>query len=82
MSRRSAKRRDDASAPRLNAVEGFFSAITRRSIRRGAFASVADLQEAISRYIAAHNKASYPFLWTTCARAIFDKLANVPVPSV
>jgi hypothetical protein len=47
---------------------------------RGAFA--ADLQEAIARYIAAHNKASQPFVWTTSAKAIFDKLANVPVPSV
>ena len=70
------------SASWLNAVEGFFSAITRRRIRRGAFASVADLQDAIARYIAAHNKASKPFVWTTSAKAIFDKLAKVPVPSV
>jgi hypothetical protein len=33
--------------PWLNAVEGFFSAITRRQIRRGAFHSVDDLQNAI-----------------------------------
>ena len=70
------------SASWLNAVEGFFSAITRRRIRRGAFASVADLQDAIARYIAAHNKASKPFVWTTSAKAIFDKLAKVPVASV
>ena len=70
------------SASWLNAVEGFFSAITRRRIRRGAFASVADLQDAITRYIAAHNKASKPFVWTTSAKAIFDKLAKVPVSSV
>ncbi len=50
------------SASWPNAVGGFFSAITRRRIRRGAFASVAALQEAIARYIAAHNEASYPFL--------------------
>jgi transposase len=66
------------SASWLNAVEGFFSAITRRRIRRGAFASVADLQDAIARYIDAHNKASKPFVWTTSAKAIFDRLAQIP----
>jgi transposase len=35
------------SASWLNAVEGFFSTIPRRRIRRGVFQSVADLQEAI-----------------------------------
>ena len=45
-------------------------------------ASVADLQDAITRYIAAHNKASKPFVWTTSAKAIFNKLAKVPVSSV
>jgi len=70
------------SASWLNAVEGFFSAITRRRIRRGAFASVADLQDAIARYIAAHNKAPRPFAWTTSATAIFHKLAHTPAPSV
>jgi hypothetical protein len=39
----------------LNAVEGFFSAITRRQIRRGAFHSVDDLQNAIKRYIDART---------------------------
>jgi transposase len=43
------------SASWLNAVEGFFSAITRRQIRRGALHSVDDLQNAIKRYIDAHN---------------------------
>ena len=37
------------SASWLNAVEGFFSTITRRKIRRGVFKSVADLEEAIKR---------------------------------
>jgi hypothetical protein len=48
----------------LNAVEGFFSTITRRKIRPGVFKSVADLEGAISRYIKAHNKTSKPFEWT------------------
>ena len=52
------------SASWLNAVEGFFSAITRRQIRRGAFHSVNDLRNAISRYIDAHNSDCRPFVWT------------------
>ena len=56
--------------------------MTRRRSRRGAFGSVDDLQDAITRYIDAHNEASEPFVWTTTAKAIFDKLAKVPEPSV
>ena len=70
------------SASWLNAVEGFFSTITRRKIRRGVFKSVADLEDAIARYIKQHNKTSKPFVWTTSASAIFEKLAQIPEPSV
>jgi transposase len=52
------------SASWLNAVEGFFSVITRRRIRRGAFQSVVDLQAAINRYIREHNDDPKPFTWT------------------
>jgi transposase len=53
------------SASWLNAVEGFFSIITRRRIRRGVFKSVSDLQDAIRAYIREHNaKAAKPFVWT------------------
>ncbi len=69
------------SASWINAVEGFFSIITRRSIRRGVFKSVADLQDAIARYIRAHNKAAKPFVWTKPADAIFAKLDRLPAPS-
>ena len=44
------------SASWLNAVEGFFSTITRRKICHGVFKSVADLQDAIKRYVKAHNQ--------------------------
>src|SRR5436189_183379 len=50
------------SASWLNAVEGFFSIITRRQIRRGIFKSVADLEEAIRQYIREHNRSSKPFV--------------------
>jgi len=69
------------SASWINAVEGFFSIITRRSIRRGVFKSVANLQDAITSYIRAHNKTAKPFVWTKPAETIFAKLKRLPVPS-
>ena len=70
------------SASWINAVEGFFSAITRRRIRRGVFKSVPDLQDAITRYIRDHNKAAKPFAWAKPADGILGKLARLPAPSV
>ena len=46
------------SASWLNAVAGFFSAPTRRRLRRGSFTGVVDLQAAIKRYIAEHNQCA------------------------
>jgi transposase len=54
----------------LNAVETFFSALTRRRIRRGSFHSIVDLQAAINRYIAEHNDDPKPFTWTKPAAQI------------
>ena len=48
----------------LNAVESFFSAMTRRRLRRGVFRSLVDLQAAIHRYLAEHNADPKPFVWT------------------
>jgi len=61
------------SASWLNAVENFFSMITREHIRRGVFRSIADLQAAINSYLAEHNASPKPFVWTKSAEAI---LAN------
>jgi len=69
------------SASWLNAVEGFFSVITRRRIRRGVFKSVADLEDAIRRYINDHNRHAKPFVWTKTADEILEKLSCLPVPS-
>jgi transposase len=65
----------------LNAVETFFSALTRRRLKRGSFRSVVDLQAAINRYIAEHNDDPKPFTWTTTAAHILAKLnpLNAPV---
>jgi transposase len=69
----------------LNAVETFFSALTRKRIRRGSFHSIVDLQAAINRYLDDHNADPKPFVWTSPAPAILDKLDRLdrlPEPSV
>jgi transposase len=66
----------------LNAVEGFFSIITRRRIRRGVFKSVSDLQDAIRRYIKEHNLHAKPFVWTKPAETILAKLRRLPASLV
>jgi len=58
----------------LNAVETFFSALTRRRLRRGSFHSIVDLQAAINRYIAEHNADPKPFKWTKPADQILAKM--------
>ena len=47
-----------------NAVETFFATLTRRRLQRGAFHSLVDLQAAINRYLAEHNRQPKPFVWT------------------
>jgi transposase len=66
----------------LNAVEGFFSKLTRQRLRRGVFRSIVDLQAAINRYLKEHNDDPKPFVWTKPADAILAKLNRLPVPSV
>jgi transposase len=60
------------SASWLNLVERFFAEITTKRIRRGAFASVAKLEEAIYDYLLRHNAAPKPFVWTKAANSILD----------
>ena len=69
------------SASWLNAVENFFSKMTRQRIRRGVFRSIVDLQSAINAYLAEHNARPKPFVWTQSANAILAKLDRLPVPS-
>jgi transposase len=69
------------SASWINAVEGFFSALSRRRLKRGAFMSVAALEQAISRYIHEHNHDPRPFVWTKSAETILAKIERLPVPS-
>ena len=60
----------------LNAVETFFSRLTRRRLRRGLFRSVVDLQAAINHFIEDHNAQPKPFVWTADPEMILDKFAR------
>jgi len=65
----------------LNAVENFFSKLTRQRLKRSVFRSIADLQAAIHRYLAENNDDPKPFRWTKSADAILAKLKLI-APSV
>jgi transposase len=52
------------SASWLNAVEGFFAILSKRRLKRGVFKSIVDLQAAINRFLAEHNRNPKPFVWT------------------
>ncbi|HEX2083784.1 MAG TPA: IS630 family transposase [Xanthomonadaceae bacterium] len=65
----------------LNAVETFFSTLTRRRLKRGAFRSIVELQAAINRYLAQHNQDPRPFTWTKTTDQILNRL-NQPNASV
>ena len=48
----------------------------------GVFTSVADLHDAIRRYIREHNQNPKPFVWTKTADVILIKTSRLPVASV
>ena len=57
------------SASWLNAVETWFGQLERRALRRGVFTSVAELREAIRRFIETHNThTAKPSRWTEGSR--------------
>jgi transposase len=58
------------SASWLNQVEGFFSILTRRSLKRASFASRAALRRHIEDFLANWNDDPTPFVWTKSSRTI------------
>src|SRR6267142_2534550 len=48
---------------------------------RWVFNSIAELEDAIRRYIRDHNGNAKPFVWTKTAKEIFDKIDRMPAPS-
>jgi len=69
------------SASWINAIETFFSALTRRRLKRGDFRSIVDLQAAINRYIAEHNSHPHPFVWTKPVKAILNRINRHAEPT-
>lgn len=62
------------SASWLNAVEGFFSKLTKKRLKRGVFKSVPELESAILRFIEEKNENSKPFIWTADPCKIIEKV--------
>ena len=58
------------SASWLNQVEGFFSILTRRSIRRTSFPTKAALRQHIEEFLDRWNEDPTPFVWTRSAHRI------------
>ncbi|MGH2801279.1 MAG: IS630 family transposase [Thermoleophilaceae bacterium] len=58
----------------LNLVERWFRELTTRRLKRGSFASVAELVAAIEDYIAHHNRDPKPFVWHKTADEIIAKV--------
>jgi hypothetical protein len=65
-----------ASASWINLVERFFGLITGEAIPRGVFRSVDELKTAIEAYWEQHNAEPKPFVWTTSAADILQKVAR------
>jgi transposase len=59
----------------LNQIEIWFGIITRQSIRRGSFKSLAELVQQIKDYIAHWNEDARPFEWTATAGQILEQVA-------
>ena len=60
-------------------IEGWFSLLSRRAIRRGIFRSVSQLVESIKAFITAWNDNRHPFVWVKTPDEILAK-ARVKIP--
>jgi len=58
----------------LNQVERWFGELTQKAVRRGAFISVAELEQAIERFLQSWNEAPRPFVWTATVEKIMAKV--------
>ncbi|MGI0140451.1 MAG: IS630 family transposase [Thermoplasmata archaeon] len=66
----------------LNAVEGWFSKLTNKALKRGSFSSVGDLERAVREYVAVHNEVAMPFVWTKSSDEILRKVRKIQRLSV
>ena len=60
----------------LNLIERWFGELTGKRVRRGSFANVEELQQAIMAFLAAWHEHPKPFVWTATVQMIQDKLGR------
>lgn len=60
----------------LNLVERWFAELTTKQIRRGVHRSVTELERAVREFLAVHNEAPTPFVWTKSADQILASIAR------
>ena len=60
----------------LNLVEGWFSILTTRQIKRGSHHSVRELTDAIEEFVGTWNDDPTPFKWTKTADRILENVAR------
>lgn len=68
--------RTPTSSSWLNLVERWFRELTQKRLRRGSFAGVPQLVEAIEEFIRLNNDAPKPFVWTASMRRILEKVGR------
>jgi hypothetical protein len=73
------KSEPDRTAPLLPLiqVETWFSALTRRQLRRGVHRSVAELEAALVAFAARGNNTAHPFRWTKSADEILQSVKRL-----
>ena len=60
----------------LNLVERWFAELSQKTVRRGVFRSVQELEQAIQDFLNAWNTAPTPFVWTASVEKILEKVAR------
>lgn len=60
----------------INLVERWFALLTQKQLRRGVHRSTRQLEDAIKRFVAAHNEAPKPFIWTKTADQILESITR------
>jgi transposase len=60
----------------LNQVEGWFSILTTKQIKRGSHNSVRELKTSIQEFLDAWNEDPTPFTWTKTADRVLENLAR------
>jgi DDE superfamily endonuclease len=60
----------------INQVDRWFALITEKRLRRGAFRSTRELEDAIRDYLTTHNRDPKPFRWIKHADEILENIAR------